>query len=108
MHVALLSTFADDGGLDVLKTKRLVDDLIDRGVHGCVANASTGQFATLTVEERRAGLAAVMDAAAGRVPITAQVGAMTTAEAVAGASTRGSSAPRRSWRSRPTTMPSTA
>lgn len=85
IHVALLTPFDPDGGLDLPATKRLVDALIERGVHGCVANASTGQFATLSMDERRASLAAVVEAAAGRVPVTAQVGAMTTADAVAGA-----------------------
>ena len=85
IHVALVSAFTGDGAPDLPTTRRLVDELIGRGVHGLVANASTGQFATLSVDERKAGLAAVTEAAAGRVPVTAQVGAMTTAEAVMGA-----------------------
>lgn len=85
VHVALLSAFIDNGELDLPTTKQLVNDLIERGVHGCVANGSSGQFATLTLDERKATLAAVVEAAAGRVPVTAHVGAMTTAEAVAGA-----------------------
>ena len=85
IHVALVSAFGPGGELDLPTTKRLVDGLLERGVHGFVANASTGQFATLSPDERKAFLAAVMEAAAGRVPVTAQVGAMTTAEAVDGA-----------------------
>jgi len=85
IHVALVSAFGPGGELDLSTTRRLVEALIGRGVHGLVANASTGQFGTLSTDERKAFLAAVMEAAAGRVPVTAQVGAMTTAEAVDGA-----------------------
>jgi 4-hydroxy-tetrahydrodipicolinate synthase len=69
--------------LNVEGTAALAEDLIDRGIHGIVVNGSTGEFASLTVEERRAVAQTVIDAADGRVPVTVQVGAMSTAEAVA-------------------------
>jgi 4-hydroxy-tetrahydrodipicolinate synthase len=83
VHVALATAFERDGALSIDKTVALVDDLILRGAHGVVVNGSTGEFAALTVAERRQVAEAVIEAAGGRVPVTVQVGGMTTAEAVA-------------------------
>jgi 4-hydroxy-tetrahydrodipicolinate synthase len=59
--------------------------VIDRGVHGIVVNGSTGEFASMSDGEKRRNLEAVLEVAGGRVPVTAQVGGMTTAESVASA-----------------------
>jgi 4-hydroxy-tetrahydrodipicolinate synthase len=83
IHVALATAFEADGALSTDKTAALADDLIRRGVHGIVVNGSTGEFAAMTVAERRQVAETVIEAADGRVPVTVQVGAMTSAEAVA-------------------------
>lgn len=83
VHAALATAFDADGALDVDRTVALADDLIRRGVHGIVVNGSTGEFAAMTVTERRTVAEAVIGAADGRVPVTVQVGAMTSDEAVA-------------------------
>jgi 4-hydroxy-tetrahydrodipicolinate synthase len=82
VHVALLTAFGAGGALDPTATAALAADLIDRGIHGIVVNGSTGEFASLTNQERRENLETVLAAADGRVPVTAQVGAMTTAETI--------------------------
>lgn len=83
VHVALATAFHDDSSLNLDGTAALADDLIERGLDGIVVNGSTGEFASLTVEERRRIVETVIEVADGRVPVTAQVGAMSTAEAVA-------------------------
>jgi 4-hydroxy-tetrahydrodipicolinate synthase len=83
VHVALVTAFHDDGSLNHDGCAVLADDLINRGVHGVVVNGSTGEFASLTGDERRAVVETVIDAADKRVPVTVQVGAMSTGEAVA-------------------------
>ena len=83
VHVALATAFHDDGALNVDATGSLADDLIGRGVHGIVVIGSTGEFAALSVTERRQVVDVVIEATANRVPVTVQVGAMTSAEAVA-------------------------
>ncbi|MFE7077707.1 dihydrodipicolinate synthase family protein [Streptomyces sp. NPDC057620] len=85
VHAALLTAFDTDGQLDTAATAALATDLIDRGVHGLVVNGSTGEFASLSTEERRLNLETVIAAVGDRTQITAQVGAMTTADAVASA-----------------------
>jgi 4-hydroxy-tetrahydrodipicolinate synthase len=83
IQVALATAFDDDGALNVDATAGLADDLIGRGVHGIVVNGSTGEFAAMDASERRRVVEGVIDAAGGRVPVTVQVGAMSSLEAVA-------------------------
>jgi 4-hydroxy-tetrahydrodipicolinate synthase len=83
IHVALATALRPDCSLDVDATAALAEDLIDRGVHGIVVNGSTAEFATLSGDERRRIAEAVIAVANGRVPVRVQVGAMSTAEAVA-------------------------
>lgn len=83
VHVALVTPFDGAGEVDSDVLQAHVDDLIQRGVHGLVANGTTGEFASLTVSERQRTAELVIDAADGRVPVTVQVGALTPQEAVA-------------------------
>ncbi len=80
---ALLTTFDDDGALDEATLRRVVDRNIDGGVHGVVACGSTGEFTTLSADERRRVVEVVIDQSAGRVPVVAQTGGQSTTEAIA-------------------------
>lgn len=62
---------------------RLVNDLIDAGVHGLTPLGSTGEFAYLDREQRQRIVEVVVRAARGRVPVVAGVAATTIADAVA-------------------------
>ena len=81
--VALATPFAVDGSVDESRLRELVDRTIDGGVHGVVACGSTGEFSALTGEERRLVVETVVDQAAHRVPVIAQTGSTSTAEAIA-------------------------
>lgn len=83
VHSALITPFDQDGDLDEPGLAHLVEDQMSAGLHGVVVNGSTGEFAALTDAERRRTVEVVTEAAAGRVPVTVQVGAMTTAAALA-------------------------
>ena len=78
----LPSPVGEDGRVRVDVLGRLVDHLIDAGVHGLTPLGSTGEFAYLTTEQRLAVVDATVKAARGRVPVIAGVAATTTAEAV--------------------------
>ncbi len=78
----LVSPVAADGQVQRDVLGRLVDHLIEAGVHGLVPLGSTGEFAYLTVAQRLAVVEATVAAARGRVPVLAGVAATTTAEAV--------------------------
>lgn len=81
--VALATPFGADGGVDVAGLRALVDRTIGGGIHGVVACGSTGEFATLSADERRLVVETVVDQAARRVPVVAQTGATSTVEAIA-------------------------
>jgi 4-hydroxy-tetrahydrodipicolinate synthase len=79
---ALATPFAADGSVDEARLRALVDRSIEGGVHGVVACGSTGEFSALSSDERRLVVEAVVDQTARRVPVIAQTGATSTAEAI--------------------------
>ncbi len=79
---ALTTPFTADGELDESTLRAVVDRSIDGGVHGVVACGSTGEFTALSADERRRIVEVVVDQAGGRVPVIAQTGATSTAEAI--------------------------
>ncbi|MGD7003869.1 4-hydroxy-tetrahydrodipicolinate synthase [Corynebacterium halotolerans] len=79
---ALSTPFAADESIDTAALKRVVDRSINGGVHGVVAGGSTGEFASLSADERIQLVDTVAQHTAGRVPVIAQTGATTTTEAI--------------------------
>ena len=78
----LVSPIAPDGAVLEGELRRLVDHLIESGVHGLTPLGSTGEFAYLDAAQRRRIVEVVVDQARGRVPVVAGVAATTTADAV--------------------------
>ena len=78
----LPSPIGEDGRVLTQVLHRLVDHLIEAGVHGLTPLGSTGEFAYLSADQRFAVVEATVRAARGRVPVIAGVAATTTAEAV--------------------------
>ncbi|WP_336749623.1 dihydrodipicolinate synthase family protein [Pantoea vagans] len=68
--------------VNVSALKSVVEVGVKSGLDGFVASGGTGEFATLTVEERRLVVETVCEASAGRASVIAQVGGTSTAEAV--------------------------
>lgn len=81
--VPLLTPFDRTGALDLAATARLVEFLIERGVHGLMPGGTTGEGPLLSEDERRALAETVVRAADGRLPVIVHTGAITTREAVA-------------------------
>lgn len=79
---ALSTPFNADDKIDDSLLRRVVDRSIEGGVHGVVAAGSTGEVGTMPFDERMLLIDTVIDQAAGRVPVIAQTGATTTAEAI--------------------------
>jgi 4-hydroxy-tetrahydrodipicolinate synthase len=79
---AVATPFDDQDRIDEARFRGLIDETISGRVHGLVPGGSTGEFATLSNAERRELLEIAIDQTAGRVPVVAHAGAMTTAEAV--------------------------
>lgn len=79
---ALTTPFDERGRLDLPTLRRVVDRSVEHGVDGVVAAGSTGEVGALTSEERLELIETVIDQTAGRVPVIAQTGATSTAEAI--------------------------
>ncbi|SME98538.1 4-hydroxy-tetrahydrodipicolinate synthase [Pseudogulbenkiania subflava] len=80
--VALVTPMLEDGQVDFESLKRLVDFHIDNGTDGIVAVGTTGESATLSVDEHIAVVETVVKHAAKRVKVVAGTGANSTAEAI--------------------------
>lgn len=78
----LVSPIDEDGQVKAAVLTRLVNDLIDAGVHGLTPLGSTGEFAYLNREQRHRIVEIVVHATRRRVPVVAGVAATTIADAV--------------------------
>jgi len=79
---ALVTPFKGEA-IDFDGIAKLVDWQIEQGVDGIVAVGTTGESATLDVDEHVAVIAATVKAAKGRVPVIAGAGGNATSEALA-------------------------
>ncbi len=79
----LVSPLNADGTVAAEVLARLIDELIDAGVHGLSPLGSTGEFAYLNPEQRLAVVQASVAAARSRVPVIAGVASCAIADAVA-------------------------
>jgi len=71
-----------NGDIDEAETRRYVDWLIERGVHGLYPNGSTGEFTRFTAEERRRIIEIIADQVNGRVPVLAGAAEANTRETI--------------------------
>lgn len=80
--VALVTPMNDDNSLDWDSLSRLVDWHLEKGTHAIVAMGTTGESATLNVDEHIAVIRHVVDQVAGKIPVIAGTGANSTSEAI--------------------------
>ncbi len=78
----LVSPVARSGEVLTGVLAKLVQHLLDEGVHGLTPLGSTGEFAYLDAGQRRRVVETVLEACGGRVPVVPGVAATTTADAV--------------------------
>lgn len=81
-YTVMVTAFDGDGALDLDAMARFTDWQVREGIHGLIPLGSTGEFLSLTAEERRAVAKCVIDAAAGRVPVLIGAGAEWTDEVI--------------------------
>ena len=80
--VALITPMNDQGDVDYQALTRLVEFHVENGSHGIVSVGTTGESATLNVDEHLAVIKHTIKAANGRLPIIAGTGANSTQEAI--------------------------
>ena len=80
--VALVTPMRADGAVDHEALAKAVDRVIEAGSAAIVSVGTTGESATLDVDEHTDVIRRTIDVAAGRVPIIAGTGANSTTEAI--------------------------
>ncbi len=78
LYTAIITPFLPDGSLDVDGFRTLVDLQLDGGVDGLVVAGSTGEAATMTLDEKRRLWEVAVEQVDGRIPIIAGSGSNDT------------------------------
>ncbi|MEX3955402.1 4-hydroxy-tetrahydrodipicolinate synthase [Trinickia sp. EG282A] len=79
---AIVTPMHEDGGLDLAAFRKLVDWQIEEGTNALVVVGTSGESATLTVEEHVLMIKTAVEQVAGRIPVIAGAGGNSTAEAI--------------------------
>lgn len=79
---ALVTPFRADGSIDEAALGSLVEWQLTEGIHGVVPCGSTGEAATLSLDERLRVVQITVDRVAGGVPVIAGAGSNDTAVAI--------------------------
>jgi 4-hydroxy-tetrahydrodipicolinate synthase len=80
---AVITPFTTDERVDEAAFKKVLNVMIDHGVHGLFPVGTGGEFSVLSLEEKKRLMKVAVDETAGRVFVMPNVGAITTAESVA-------------------------
>ncbi len=80
---ASVTPFTEDGAIDEAALRQLIDLFIAEGVHGLIAVGSTGEWFSLSDEERIRVFEIFHEQAAGRVTVVAGTSSIGTRETVA-------------------------
>src|SRR5699024_9648750 len=82
LSAALATPYDEKGRVDSGKLGLMVENYISRGVEGMYCCGSSGEGLLLSTDERVEVVRSVAEAAHGRVPVIAHVGALSTREAI--------------------------
>jgi 4-hydroxy-tetrahydrodipicolinate synthase len=81
-QVAIVTPMQEDGALDFVSYRRLIDWHIAEGTQAIVAVGTTGESATVDPVEHVELIRVAVECVAGRVPVIAGAGANSTSEAI--------------------------
>ncbi len=79
---AITTPFDKSGDLDLTALKGLVDWLLEQGMHGLIVAGTTGEWYSLSSQERRDLFKTVAEQVGGRVPVIAGCSAFTANQAI--------------------------
>ncbi len=80
--VALVTPMQDDGSVDFSALDKLLDFHLDNGTNAIVSMGTTGESATLNMDEHCGVIKHTVDFINGRIPVIAGTGANSTSEAI--------------------------
>src|SRR5512147_3092196 len=79
---AVITPLTAAGNFNEKAMRKLINYLLDGGVHGLFITGTTGEFYGLSPEEKREIFQVTMDETGGRVPVYAGTNGITTRESV--------------------------
>lgn len=82
-YTVMITPFDQDGQVDLDAMAHFTNWQIEQGVHGLIPLGSTGEFLSLTAQERDSVARTVVETAAGRVPVLVGTGAEWTDTVIA-------------------------
>jgi 4-hydroxy-tetrahydrodipicolinate synthase len=82
-YTVMVTAFDADGSLDLDAMARFTDWQVREGIHGLIPLGSTGEFLSLTDDEREAVAKCVIDTVGRRVPVLIGAGAERTEDVIA-------------------------
>jgi len=80
--VAIVTPMHEDGSLDLASLRKLVEWHVEQGTDAIVVVGTTGESATVDLEEHCEVIGVTVQQAAGRIPVIAGTGANSTREAI--------------------------
>ncbi|MCE8023192.1 dihydrodipicolinate synthase family protein [Billgrantia aerodenitrificans] len=78
----VVTPFAGDNSIQFDVLGKVIDTLIDQGVHGLIIGGTTGEYYALSKDDRKRVFDYVADHAKGRIPLMAGINATTTEESL--------------------------
>jgi N-acetylneuraminate lyase/4-hydroxy-tetrahydrodipicolinate synthase len=82
VYVAMLTPFGQDGEINEGELRRIIDFLIEAGVHGLFPNSSVGETIHMSREEKIRMMEIVFDQSRGRVPVIPGIGSTNPRESI--------------------------
>ncbi len=82
VFTVMVTPFIADEQLDKNGFRENIDWYIEEGIHGVICLGSTGEFANLSIEERKSVIDLTVDQVRGRVPVIAGTAANSTRETI--------------------------
>ncbi|MBY6019710.1 dihydrodipicolinate synthase family protein [Ferrimonas balearica] len=82
VYPAISTQFDANGQLDLAANERMLNQLIDEGIHGIIALGTVGENCSLSADEKRTFLRHTVSVAKGRIPVIAGCAETTTAFAI--------------------------
>ena len=82
IYVPIITTFNEDESIDFASYQKMIDHVIEGGVHGLLVGGTTGEYHVMSTEERKSLIKAGCEYAAGRVRVMAGVGCFTAKDTI--------------------------
>lgn len=82
IYVPLVTPFNEDETFNFDMYKKVIDYVIEGGVHGLLVGGTTGEYHVMSLEERKELIKKGCEFAAGRVPVLAGVGCFTAKDTI--------------------------